>query len=94
MKNIVSKEIINLLFKSKDSDDTVIVYGIINYGLVGESISPSSVSKKWAEDHGSNFLEVRFKSIIDDTHKSMPIESFFRNYDLLTQKFDKTIWIN
>lgn len=94
MRNIVSKEMIGLIFESKNSDDKVVVYGILNYALCKDAFSHSVVSNKWAEEKGETFLEVRFKSIIDNTHKSMPLESFFEYYGLLTQKFDNTKWIS
>lgn len=94
MKNIVSKEMIGLVFKTKDDDDKVIVYGIVNYALCKDQITHSEVSKNWGKEKGENFLEVRFKSIIDNTHKSMPLESFFEHYELFTQKFDDTKWIS
>lgn len=94
MKNIVSKEIIGLVFKSKDSEDKVIVYGLLNYALCKDQIAHSEASKDWGKENGENFLDVRFKSIIDNTHKSMPLENFFNHYELFTQKFDNTKWIN
>jgi hypothetical protein len=54
----------------------------------------SEATKDWAKEKGDNFLIIRFKSIIDGGDKSMPLESFFEHYDLLTQKFDDTKWIN
>ena len=94
MKNIVSKEIIGLIFQSKDDGDSVIVYGILNYALCKDSITHSSACNNWAKDHGDNFLIIRFKSIIDNSDKSMPLESFFNKYTILTQKFDYTKWIS
>lgn len=95
MKSIVSKEMIGLVFKSKNGDDSVIVYGIINYALSSKELFTFSENTKfWAKEKGENFLDVRFKSIIDNTHKSMPLESFFDNYELATQKLDKTKWID
>lgn len=94
MKNIVSKDLLGLIFKSKTSDDKVIVCGVVIYALCKDSISHSQSSKDWAKEHNDNFLEVRFKSIIDDSDKSMPLELFLQYYELLTQKFDETKWIN
>jgi hypothetical protein len=94
MKNIVSKEIIGIIFKNKGSLDKVIVYGILNYAFCMDSITHSEATKEWVKEHGDNFLIIRFKSIIDGGDKSMPLESFFEHYDLLTQKFDDTKWIN
>lgn len=94
MKNIVSKEMLGLIFKSRTDEDKVIVYGIVNYGFCKDSISHSEATKDWANEHGDNFLEVRFKSIIKGGDKSMPLESFFNHYELFTQKFDDTKWIS
>ena len=94
MKNIVSKEIIGLIFKSKDNGDKVIVYGLLNYAFCKNSITHSEASTDWAKENGDNFLILRFKSIIDGGDKSMPLEKFFEHYELFTQKFDDTKWIN
>lgn len=85
---------LGLIFKSRTDEDKVIVYGIVNYAFCKDSIGHSGATKDWAKEHGDNFLEVRFKSIINGGDKSMSLESFFEYYELFTQKFDNTKWIN
>jgi hypothetical protein len=94
MKNIVTKEMIGLLFKPKDGDDIVIIYGVLNYAFCKTNITHSEATQDWAKEKGDNFLLVRFKSIVNNGDKSMPLESFFEHYELYTQKFDNTKWIS
>jgi hypothetical protein len=94
MKNIVTKEMIGLLFKPKDGDDIVIIYGVLNYAFCKTSIGHSEATENWAKEKGDNFLLVRFKSIVNNKDKSIPLESFFEHYELYTQKFDNTKWIS
>lgn len=94
MKNIVSKEIIGLIFQSTGGDGMVVVYGILNYALCKDSVTHSTSTTSWAEEHGDDFLIIRFKSINDGSDRSMPLEKFFKSYTLLTQKFDDTKWIS
>ena len=96
MKNIITKEMVGLIFKSKTNDGfLVVVYGTLNYGFsIGDGTKHSEMCEKWAEEHGSNFIVIRFKNIMDNNYKSMPLEKFFQSYELLTQKFDNTKWIS
>lgn len=95
MKNIVSKEIIGLVFKSKESGDKVIVCGVVNYALTKDNISHSESSRNWAKEHGENFIVIRYKSIFNnDEDKSSPLEKFFTLYTLDQQRFDSTKWID
>lgn len=95
MKNIVTKEMIGLLFKPKHNDDDIlIVYGVLNYAFCKNSITHSEATKEWAKEKGDNFLLVKFKSIINNIDKSMPLETFLDYYELYVQKFDNTKWIS
>jgi hypothetical protein len=47
MKNIISKEMVGLIFKSKNDELLVVVYGILNYGFsIGDGTKHSEACKE------------------------------------------------
>jgi hypothetical protein len=92
MDNIVSKEIIGLIFVDNTSKERVVVTGLVDFGLIGDIIPHSNSTKNWAKNHDKSFLEIHFMEIHGSIRRSQPLVKFLKDHTLLKQRFDVSNW--